>query len=207
MDGFDLKSMDPYSTDFAHRWLEAQKLAFLDDDRYNTGKDVEIPVERLISKAHADQQRAKIDLRRVAAFPGAPLPTEGTTSLAAADRWGNVVAFTQSLVSGFGSGVVASNTGILLNNGHRYGFVLDGKHVNSLVGGQRAKGVMSPTLVFRGDRPLLAVGAAGGYTIPQTVGQVITKLLVYGTDIQQAIASPRMLIRPGSGGERGSDLP
>jgi gamma-glutamyltranspeptidase / glutathione hydrolase len=66
--------------------------------------------------------------------------------------------------------------------------------VNSLVGGQRAKGVMNPTLVFRGDRLFMAVGASGGYTIPQTVGQVIVKALAYGMDIQQAIASPRMLI-------------
>jgi hypothetical protein len=43
MEGFDLESMTPYSSQFAHLWLEAVKLAFLDDDRYNTGKDVDIP--------------------------------------------------------------------------------------------------------------------------------------------------------------------
>ncbi|MBI1792394.1 MAG: gamma-glutamyltransferase, partial [Acidobacteria bacterium] len=189
----------PYTPEWAHRWVEAMKLAFLDDDRYNTGKDVPIPVERVISAGYAAAQRARIDPRRVAAFPGPPLGTVGTTSLAAADRWGNAVAFTQSLVSGFGSGVVAGNTGLLLNNGHRYGFVLDPKHVNSLQGGQRAKGVMSPTLVFRGDRLRLAVGAAGGYTIPQTVGQVITRFLTQGLDIQQAIAAPRILLNRSGG--------
>jgi gamma-glutamyltranspeptidase/glutathione hydrolase len=199
MDGYDLKGMDPYSPDFAHRWIEAVKLAFLDDDRYNTGKNVNIPLDRLISKSYAGQQRAKIQPRRVAAFPLPRLTHEGTTSLAAMDRWGNAVCFTQSLVSGFGSGVIAGNTGLLLNNGHRYGFVLDPKHVNSLAGGQRAKGVMSPTLVFQGDRLRLAVGAAGGYTIPQTVGQVIAKCVVYGMDIQKSIASPRMLINRGMG--------
>ncbi len=199
MNGFDLKNMDPFGADFAHRWLEAQKLALLDDNRHNTGKDVEIPVARLISNSYAAEQRAKIDPRRVAGFPVPRLGTDGTTSLAAADRWGNIVCFTQSLVSGFGSGVVAADTGLLINNGHRYGFVLDPKHVNALVGGQRAKGVMSPTLVFRGDRPRMAVGAAGGYTIPQTVGQVIAKALVYGMDIQQAIASPRLLINRAQG--------
>jgi gamma-glutamyltranspeptidase/glutathione hydrolase len=199
MEGFDLKSMDPYGTDFVHRWLETQKLVFLDDDRYNTGKDVDIPVARLISKAYAAEQRLKIDPRRVAAFPGPRLSTEGTTSLAAADRWGNAVAFTQSLVSGFGCGVVAGNTGIVMNNGHRYGFVLDPKHVNALAGGQHAKGVMTPVLALRGERAVMAVGAAGGYTIPQTVGQVIAKKLLLGMDIQQAIASPRVLINRGAG--------
>lgn len=199
MDGFDLKGMPPNRVEFAHRWLEAAKLAFLDDDRHNTGKDVDIPVARLISADYAASQRARIDAKRSAAFPGRPLETFGTTSLAAADRWGNLVAFTQSLVSGFGSGVIAGNTGLLLNNGHRYGFVLDPRHVNSLVPGQRAKGVMSPTLVFRGEQPLMAVGAAGGYTIPQTVGQVINRVVTHGMDIQQAIAAPRILINRGGG--------
>jgi len=194
MDGFDLRGMQPYSAEFVHRWLEAYKLAFIDDDRYNTGKEMEIPVSRLISKAYADEQRRKIRLTQVSRFPGEPLLTIGTTSLAAADRWGNAVAFTMSLVSGWGSGVVAGDTGLLLNNGHRFGFVLEPGHVNALAGGQRAKGVMSPTLVMRGDKLLMAIGAAGGYTIPQTVGQSITRVLAYGMDVQQAIASPRMLL-------------
>ncbi len=199
MEGFPLEEMEPYSTEFAHLWLEAMKLALADDDRYNTGKDVKIPVRRLISKEYAAQQRDKIDPRRAAAFPGPPFPMEGTTSLATADRWGNAVVFTQSLSGGFGSGVVAGDTGIFLNNGHSFGFVLDPDHVNSLEGGARAKGVMTPALVLRDDRLLMGVGAAGGYTIPQTVGQVITKALVYRMDIQRAIASPRMVINRGGG--------
>lgn len=199
MDGMGLRSMDPYGVDFAHAWIEAMKLALIDDDRYNTGRDVEIPVSKLISKAYADEQRAKIAARRAGAFPTRPLHTVGTTSLAAADRWGNMVAFTQSLVSGFGCGVVAGNTGVMLNNGHRYGFVLEPDHINVLQAGQRAKGVMSPALVFRGDQPVMAVGAAGGYTIPQTVGQVITKFLTYGYEIQHAIASPRMMMNRAAG--------
>ena len=200
MEGFDLPSLELYGSDFAHHWLEAMKLALADDDRYNTGKDVDIPVDRLISKEYAAQQRAKIDPKKVAVFHGPLLPTVGTTSLAAADRWGNAVAFTQSLVSGFGSGVIAGDTGIFLNNGHRYGFVLSPPgHINLLEGGQRAKGVMTPALVMKSDKLLMAVGAAGGYTIPQTVGQVITKVLVHGMDIQEAIASPRMMINRSGG--------
>jgi len=194
MDGFPLRELDPWGVEFAHRWLEAMKLALIDDDRYNTGRDVEIPVARLVSKDYAASQRARISARRAGGFPVRPLHTVGTTSLAAADRWGNMVAFTQSLVSGFGCGMVAGKTGILLNNGHRYGFVLEPGHINTLEGGQRAKGVMSPTLALRNGRPVLAIGAAGGYTIPQTVGQAILKHLVHGYDIQHAIASPRMMM-------------
>jgi gamma-glutamyltranspeptidase/glutathione hydrolase len=199
MDAFSLPTMNPYGPEFAHRWIEAFKLALTDDDRYNTGKDIHIPVTRLISKEYAAEQRSKIQRMKVTAFAGAPLPSIGTTSLAAADRWGNVVAYTLSLVSGFGSGVVAGDTGILLNNGHRFGFVLEPGHVNFVAAGQRAKGVMCPTIVMRGDKVVMGIGASGGYTIPQTVGQAIVKQLVYGMDVQQAIASPRMLINRGGG--------
>ncbi|MYH10336.1 MAG: hypothetical protein F4143_09575, partial [Gemmatimonadales bacterium] len=200
MDGFDLANMDLYSSEFAHLWLEAYRLALIDDDRYNTGKeDVEIPVDMIISKEYADEQRAKIDPARIASFAGAPLPFFGTTSLSSADRWGNAVAFTQSLVSGYGSGVIAGDTGIFLNNGHTFGFVLEEGHVNHLEGGQKAKGVMTPCVVMKDGNLVAAVGAAGGYTIPQTVGQVITKLTAGGMDIQLAIASPRMCLNRGGG--------
>ena len=199
MDGFDLADMDLYGSEFAHLWVEACKLALTDDDRYNTGRDVEIPVDRIISRAYADEQRAKIDPARVASFSGEPLPFFGTTSLSTADRWGNAVAFTQSLVSIYGSGVIAGDTGIFLNNGHTFGFVLEEGHVNHLEGGQRAKGVMTPCVVMKDGRLVAAVGAAGGYTIPQTVGQTITKLVVGGMDMQLAIASPRMAINRGGG--------
>ena len=200
MDGFDLANMDLYGSEFAHLWLEAYRLALIDDDRYNTGKeDVEIPVDMIISKEYADEQRAKIDPARIASFSGAPLPFFGTTSLSSADRWGNAVAFTQSLVSGYGSGVIAGDTGIFLNNGHTFGFVLEEGHVNHLEGGQKAKGVMTPCVVMKDGNLVAAVGAAGGYTIPQTVGQVITKLTTGGMDIQLAIASPRMCLNRGGG--------
>jgi len=199
MDGFDLSNMDLYGSEFAHLWLEAFKLALIDDDRYNTGKKVDIPVDRIISKAYADEQRAKIDPARVASFSGDPFPFFGTTSLSSADRWGNAVAFTQSLVSVYGSGVIAGDTGIFLNNGHTFGFVLEEGHVNYLEGGEKAKGVMTPCVVMKDDKLVAAVGAAGGYTIPQTVGQVITKLTAGEMDVQLAIASPRMLVNRGGG--------
>ena len=200
LEGFDPQSMEPYGVDFAHSWIEAVKLALIDDDRFNTGRNVDVPVARIISKEYAAEQRRKITSARVSDFAGPLLPHLGTTHLAAADRWGNVVTFTQSLMGGFGCGVVAGSTGVLLNNGHRLGFVLETEHVNRLEGGAHAKGLMAPTMVFKEGRPLMALGAAGGYTIPQTIGQVITKVLAHGYDIQQAIASPRMAVnRSGSG--------
>jgi gamma-glutamyltranspeptidase/glutathione hydrolase len=198
MEDAGLQNMRYFSADFVHAWIESMKIAFVDDDRFNTGKDVEIPVGRLISKDYAREQRRKIRANQATARLLPALGTEGTTSLAAADKFGNVVAFTQSLVSGFGCGVVAGDTGVLLNNGHRYGFVLEPGHVNELAPRQHPKGVMCPTVAVKNGKPLFAIGASGGYTIPQTVGQAITKLLAFGMDVQQAIASPRaMLDKPG----------
>lgn len=199
MDGLDLKSLSPYSAEFAHLWIEAMKLAFVDDNKYNTGKDVDVPVARLISKAYAQQQRDRIRRDRITTHMLPVLGTEGTTSFSAADKWGNIVAFTQSLVSGFGCGVVAADTGIFLNNGHRYGFVLEEGHVNALAGRQHPKGVMSPTIVVKDDKGLFGIGASGGYTIPQTVGQVLAKVLAFDMDVQHAIASPRVMINRGAG--------
>jgi gamma-glutamyltranspeptidase/glutathione hydrolase len=199
MEDVGLKGLDYFSSEFAHHWIEAVKLAFVDDDRYNTGKDVEVPVTRLVSKDYARQQREKIRRDKPTARLLPRLGTEGTTSMAAADRFGNVVAFTQSLVSGFGCGVVAADTGIMLNNGHRYGFVLDPMHVNALAPRQHPKGVMCPTIIMKGDQVVMGIGASGGYTIPQTVGQAITKALAYDMDVQQAIASPRILLNRGRG--------
>jgi gamma-glutamyltranspeptidase len=194
LEGFDLKALDPYDSRFAHLWLEAAKLAFLDDDRYNTSKDVEIPVARLISKEYAASQRANISTTGTLDFPGPPLLTVGTTHLSAADRAGNVVCLTQSLVDGFGCGVVAGETGILMNNGLRVGFLLDPQSVNALAPREHAKGVMCPTIVLKNGRAVMGVGGAGGFTIPQTVAQVILKTLLWGYDLQEAIASPRVLI-------------
>lgn len=198
LEGLSLKGMSPYSPEFAHHWIEAMKLAFVDDHAFNTGKDVDIPVARLISKAYAAEQRSRIRRDQVTSRLLPVLGTEGTTSLAAADRWGNIVALTQSLVSGFGCGVVAADTGLLLNNGHRYGFVLEEGHINALAGRQHPKGVMSPTIVVKDGKGLFGIGASGGYTIPQTVGQVLAKVLAFDMDVQHAIASPRIMInRPG----------
>jgi gamma-glutamyltranspeptidase/glutathione hydrolase len=163
---------------------------------------VEIPVARLISKEYAAQQRERIRRDQVTARNMPPLSSEGTTSLAAADKWGNIVVFTQSLMGGFGSGVVVPGTGLVLNNGHQLGFVLTEGHVNRVVGGQHAKGVMSPTLALKDGKAVLGIGASGGYTIPQTVGQALTKALVYGFDVQQAIASPRVIVSQGERGTR-----
>ena len=199
MENLAPNEVDYYSAEFAHQWIEAWKLAFIDDDRYNTGRDVDIPVARFLSKDYAREQRSRIAPTRAAERDLPALGAVGTTSLAAADAAGNVVAFTQSLVRAYGSGVAAADTGILLNNGHRFGFILDENHVNRLTPGTHAKGVMTPTIIMRDGQAIGGVGSAGGYTIPQTVGLTIAQMLMYGTDVQEAIAAPRIVLNREAG--------
>ena len=201
MDGFDLAGMDLYGSEFAHLWIEACKLALADDEpvqtntaRTSTSRSTGSSRRRTRTSSgrrsikpawrHSPANRSPSSAPRAC-----PPPTAGATPSRS----------TQSLVSIYGSGVIAGDTGIFLNNGHTFGFVLEEGHVNYLEGGQRAKGVMTPCVVMKDGQLVAAVGAAGGYTIPQTVGQTITKLVVGGMDMQLAIASPRMAINRGGG--------
>jgi gamma-glutamyltranspeptidase/glutathione hydrolase len=107
------------------------------------------------------------------------------------DRDRNVVALTQTLVNHFGSGVIVPGTGVLLNNAMSW-FDPEPGRVNSLAPGRRGLNNMSPTVVLRDGRPLLAVGAAGGRKIIHAVAQIIRNVVDHGMGIQEAIAAPRI---------------
>ena len=141
------------------------KLAFVDEDTYNTGKDyADIPLDRLLSKEYAEQQAARIDLSQAqfhaAVRPESDAPTavEHTTHHTVVDKDHNVVTITQTLM--LPAGVVVPETGIIFNNGMSY-FSLDPESVNLIEGGQRPRFVMSPTIVTRYDKPYFALGSAG----------------------------------------------
>jgi gamma-glutamyltranspeptidase/glutathione hydrolase len=92
------------------------------------------------------------------------------------------------------SGVVVPDTGIFLNNGMCY-FSLDPNDPNHVQGGARPRFVMSPIIVFRFDKPYFATGAAGGWTIPQTVLQTILNLIDFRLPPDQAAGPPRFILR------------
>jgi gamma-glutamyltranspeptidase len=92
----------------------------------------------------------------------------------------------------YASGVVVPATGIFLNNGMCY-FSLEPGDRNQIKGGERPRFVMSPTLVFRGEKPYLATGAAGGWTIPQTILPTILNSIDLRLEIDKAAAGPRFI--------------
>ena len=199
LEQFDVAALEHNSEEFIHLVAEAMKLAFVDEDTWNTGKDyADIPLDRLLSKEYAAQQAARIDLSRAqfhaAVRPESDAPTavEHTTHHTVVDKDHNVVTITQTLM--LPAGVVVPETGIIFNNGMSY-FSLDPEDVNLIEGGQRPRFVMSPTLVTRYDKPYFALGSAGGWTIPQTILQVLVRALDYEMDAPAAVTAPRFVVR------------
>nr|BBH88479.1 gamma-glutamyltransferase [Thermosporothrix sp. COM3] len=191
LEGYDLASLGYQSPEYLHLLLEAKKLAFADRDRFISDPDVvEIPLERLLSKAYAAELRQRIDIQRASRSAGPPEPPGDTTYLCAADRYGNVVSLIQSLYYGFGSGVVGGDTGILLHNRGSY-FSLDPRHANYLQPGKRTMHTLAPAMVLQNGQPYLAFGSMGGDAQPQIHVQLLTAVIDFQLNIQQAIAAPR----------------
>ncbi|HEX6109333.1 MAG TPA: gamma-glutamyltransferase [Ktedonobacteraceae bacterium] len=217
IEGYNLKSLGYQTPEYLHILLEAKKLAFADRDQYISDPDfVDVPVKRLISKEYAEQQRTRINVQRAVPNVAAGFEKDGDTMyLCVADGEGNVVSLIQSLYSGFGSGVVGGDTGVMLHNRGSY-FSLDPRHVNYLQPGKRTMHTLTPAMVLRDGTPYMAVGTMGGDAQPQIHVQLLSAMLDFGMNVQQAIAAPRwrsgqMRINPLSGkqdmiqGQRGVD--
>jgi gamma-glutamyltranspeptidase len=192
IEGYDLKSFGYQSSEYLHVLLEAKKLAFADRDAYVSDPAfVDVPVERLLSKAYAEEQRKRINPQRALASVTSGLEKEGDTMyLCVADGEGNVVSLIQSLYMGFGSGVVGGDTGVLLHNRGAY-FSLDKRHVNYLQPGKRTMHTLTPAMVLRNGKPYMALGTMGGDAQPQIHVQLLTAILDFGMNPQQAITAPR----------------
>jgi gamma-glutamyltranspeptidase / glutathione hydrolase len=190
-----------------HLELEAMKLAYADRAAYLGDSDsVDVPVERLISKSHARELRERIDVRH--ATPSRQIRTDivvpgggNTTHFSVVDDAGNAVANTYSLNFNFGLGLVAAGTGILLNNelddfaakpGAPNAFGLVGGAANAPGPRKRPLSSMTPTIVFKDDRPVLVTGAPGGSRIITTVLQVIVNTIDGHMSIGDAVSAPRL---------------
>ena len=201
LEGFDLASLDALGPDRLHLLIEAKKLAFADRNHYAGDPDfVDWPLQQLISKEHATARRAEIDPRR-ARTPNGVLAGErgGDTSyFAVADGTGTCVSFIHSLSASFGSGVVAGDTGITLNNRAGRGFSLDPRHPNVLAPGRRTMHPLNAFMAFRGGRPWLVGGTPGGDQQTQWNVQMLTNLVDHGMSLQAAVEAPRWYSFPGT---------
>src|SRR5438270_9293462 len=204
LEGFDMHDLS--RTQALHRYLEASRLAFADRNAYLGDPDViDIPLTGLLSKQFAAQRRALIGPTAATSpvAPGNPYPfqhaasTNGesregvsTTHLTVADRWGNIVSYTFTIEQIGGSGMVVPGRGFLLNN-ELTDFDPTPGLANSPGPGKRPRSSMSPTIVFSGGRPVLALGSPGGSTIITTVLQLLINQVDFGMSLPDAIAAPR----------------
>ena len=192
LEHFDLAAYEPESAPAIHLRIEAVKLAFADRDRYIADPDqVAVPTAQLLSKDYAQGRAALIRTDRALKTVAAGRPSGGdTVYLTTADRWGNVVSLINSLGFGFGCGMVVDGTGIALQN-RGAGFSLDPAHPNCIAPCKRPFHTIIPAMVFRDRRPLVSFGVMGGNMQPQGHVQVISNLVDYGCNIQEAIDQPR----------------
>jgi gamma-glutamyltranspeptidase/glutathione hydrolase len=196
MGGWDVATLPHLGPDHLAVIAEASRAARLDTDRFvGDPLAVEVPVARLLSAERTAERRAEMRgrLGAVPAGVGArPVATSGagTTHLAACDASGLAVSITHSLGGGFGSGVVVRGTGIALNNALHWTSSSPG-HPNLVQPGKRHEWPVAPIHLFRDDRFWATVGTPGSYGILVTTVQVISNLVDFGLNVQDAIGAPR----------------
>lgn len=193
----DIKSCDAAGR--VHLLAESVKLAF--EDRFTHLGDprvVEVPLAMLLSKEHAAKRAKLIDMNRARPFSPPPaFPLAGdTTYLCAVDGEGNAVSLIQSVFASYGSGFVAGDTGVLLNN-RLTGFTLEPGHPNELAPGKRPVHTLNTYLATRDGRAAIVGGTPGADRQVQTNVQILTGLIDLGLDPQAANDAPRWSIGPG----------
>jgi gamma-glutamyltranspeptidase/glutathione hydrolase len=201
LEGFDLRGLPLVGTDRIHLSVEAKKLAFEDRNRHaGDPAFVRWPLAQLIGKDHAARRRAEIDPARARLPEGALVPEHAadTSYFAVVDGDGNAVSFIHSLSAAFGSGVVAGDTGITLNNRAGRGFSLDEGHPNVIAPGKRTMHTLNAYLVCQGGQPWLVGGTPGGDQQTQWSTQVITSMIDHGLSPQEAVETPRWFSFPGT---------
>ncbi|HCB5684614.1 TPA: gamma-glutamyltransferase [Salmonella enterica subsp. salamae serovar 42:r:-] len=207
LENFDMKKYGFGSADAIQIMAEAEKYAYADRSEYLGDPDfVNVPWQALTSKAYAKSIAGQIDINK--AKPSseirlgklAPYESDQTTHFSVVDKDGNAVAVTYTLNTTFGTGIVAGNTGILLNNQmddfsakpgvpNVYGLV--GGEANAVGPKKRPLSSMSPTIVVKDGKTWLVTGSPGGSRIITTVLQMVVNTIDFGMNVAEATNSPR----------------
>ncbi len=188
-----LGALPLHSVEHLHVLIEMVKLAYADRDRWiGDPAHARVPVDALLAKAYAVRRRREFDPAKAQAYDAGE-PEGDTTGFVVADGRGNVASVIQSLFNGFGSGVVAPGTGVVLQNRGRH-FTLEPGHPAVFAPRKRPFHTLIASIVTRDDRPQLGFATMGGNGQAMFHVQVLTNVLDYGQDIQEAIERPRFLV-------------
>ncbi len=205
LDGYDLRASGFNSPKTIHLVAEALRRAMADRNKYlGDPETVRIPYRELLSAERAKAWRATIDLKKASNGGSLVEPApEGmhTTHFTIADAHGNVVALTTTLNDNFGSGWVVPGCGFFMNDDMdefttqpgkpNHWMLIQGKE-NEVQPGKRMVSSMSPTIVLKDGKPLLALGTRGGPTIPSTILGIFLGVTVFHKSLFEAVEAPRV---------------
>ena len=201
---YDLNALGWHSSQHVHTLIEIMRRAMADRAQYVADPAfADVPVEQLTSTAWAEARRQTIDAQHASQIGPGELPKESqnTTHFVIVDKDGGVVSNTYTMNDSFGAGIIAKGTGFLLNDEmddftsklrtpNAWGFVQGER--NAIAPGKRPQSSMCPTIVMKDDRVAFALGSPGGATIPTNVLQVMSNIIDFGMNVQEAIESPRI---------------
>jgi gamma-glutamyltranspeptidase / glutathione hydrolase len=213
LSGYSL-SAEPRATALFH-YLEASRLAYADRNAYvGDPRYVSVPLSGLLSPAFAATRRCLIHDQALVSpvAPGNPFPPFGacpsqaapqpapegghTNNIVTVDKWGNIVAYTNTINFFGGSGQTVPGYGFLLNNEMTdFDFAPPASgpaDPNLPAGGKQPRSSMGPVIAFADGQPVFSVGAAGGSTIPTTILQIILNHVDFGMSLPDALAAPRV---------------
>ena len=192
LEGFDLSNFGPHSVERMHLECEATRLAYHVADRTIADpRQADVPVDYLLSPEHIDElrQRVRIDARMTDVPDTAPMHPE-TIYLSVVDKDRNAVSLINSICFNFGSGLVGPKSGVLLQN--RGGaFSLDLEHPNVIAPRKRPRHTIIPGMVTKGGHAVLSFGVMGGQFQPVGQVHVLTNVIDYGMDLQEALDNGR----------------
>lgn len=209
LEGFDLKSLEHLSADYIHVITEAMKLAYADRDKYYGDPNfVGVPLQSLLSDPYTNIRRSLIDMKKASLErrPGDPYnmqpilgkrdasngplrtPISDTTTCVVADRWGNMVAATPSC--NLGGNQPDPKTGVTQGNRIRSLNTTPG-HPNRIQPGKRPRITLTPTIVTKDGKPVVAISVAGGDLQDQTTLNVLLNHIEFGMLPKDAVTAPR----------------
>ncbi|CAN7288100.1 MULTISPECIES: gamma-glutamyltransferase [Pseudomonas] len=206
LDGYPMKDLGFHSAQGMHYQIEAMRHAYVDRNSYLGDPDfVKNPIDHLLDKNYAAKLRAAIEPQKAGDSqkikPGvAPHEGSNTTHYSIVDQWGNAVSVTYTLNDWFGAGVMASKTGVILNDEmddftakvgvpNMYGLVQG--EANAIAPGKAPLSSMSPTIVTKDGKTVMVVGTPGGSRIITATLLTILNVIDYGMNLQEAVDAPR----------------
>jgi len=199
-----LGELERLSVEHVHAFTEALRLAYAERNRWVADPaQVPVPVAALLDKGFAKSQWGRISPARALKHPvpsalksaAGGAPHRDTIYLTVVDKDRNCVSFINSLFHNFGSGVMAGETGIMLQN-RGSGFTLEEGHPNQVAPGKRPMHTIIPAMVYRDGKPVYSYGVMGGQYQAMGHAYVLSNLVDFGLDPQEALDAPRFLPEP-----------